>query len=293
MRIFKKGIARLRLKFQVVFTLLSNGYIRGFVEGTIYQGRSKAVCLPGLNCYSCPGALGACPVGSMQAVLNSRQFSFSYYVLGYLIAFGAFFGRFICGFMCPFGLYQDLLYKIPIFRKRKEFKHEKHLRKLKYLVLLVFVVILPVSIRNFAGMGSPYYCKYICPSGTLMAGIPLVLSSAGLRAAIGRIFSWKIFLLVSITILSIKTYRPFCKYLCPLGGFYGVFNPIAIFRFEIDQEQCIDCGQCKRACKFNIDTKDQPNSRDCIRCGDCIEACPTDAIRTSLTRKKDEKVEIK
>ena len=98
-----------RLFCQSAFTALSNGYLRGFAKGEIFTGDSKIVCVPGLNCYSCPGALGSCPIGALQAVLGSRKFQISFYVLGFLMMVGAICGRFVCGWLCPFGLVQDLL----------------------------------------------------------------------------------------------------------------------------------------------------------------------------------------
>ena len=84
-----------------------------FLQGKLYQGGGKAVCVPGLNCYSCPGAAGACPIGAFQAVVGSSKFRFSYYITGILILLGVLLGRFICGFLCPFGWFQELLHKIP------------------------------------------------------------------------------------------------------------------------------------------------------------------------------------
>ena len=84
-------------------TLLSNLHLPNFLKGTIFQGSTKQVCVPGLNCYSCPGAAGACPIGAMQAVVGSSKFKFSYYITGMLIFIGVLLGRFVCGFLCPFG----------------------------------------------------------------------------------------------------------------------------------------------------------------------------------------------
>jgi hypothetical protein len=116
----RKLKSKSRLIVQLVFTALSNGYVRGFAEGKIFTGKIKSVCVPGLNCYSCPGASGSCPIGSLQATLGSRNHKSAFYVLGFLMIVGAFFGRLVCGFLCPFGLVQDLLYKIPFFKKLKK-----------------------------------------------------------------------------------------------------------------------------------------------------------------------------
>ena len=110
---------RLRLLCQAAWFALTNGYAAGFLEKKIYTGKLKSLCVPGLNCYSCPGALAGCPIGSLQAVLSSSSFTVSCYVLGFLMMFGTLLGRFICGWLCPFGLVQDLLHKIPFPGKKK------------------------------------------------------------------------------------------------------------------------------------------------------------------------------
>lgn len=134
--------------------------------------KMKNVCVPGLNCYSCPGARGACPIGSLQAVIGSWNFKMAYYVAGFLIFVGALLGRLVCGFLCPFGLIQDLLNKIPFPKKIRTFRGDKLLRKLKYVIFLVFVILLPMFVVDIMGQGAPYFCKLICPAGTLEGGIP-------------------------------------------------------------------------------------------------------------------------
>ncbi len=268
----------LRLIVQACFAALTNGYVRGFLEGKIYSGPLKQLCVPGLNCYSCPGALGACPIGALQAVLGSRGRKFSFYALGFLIAVGALCGRFVCGWLCPFGLFQELVHKIPFPKKVKKLPGDKILRGLKYVVLVVFVIVLPLTVVNIVGIGDPWFCKYICPSGMLLGGIPLTVLDSGIRSAAGMLFAWKFFLLAAVVILSLIVYRPFCRYLCPLGAIYGLFNPIAFVRYEVDADKCIDCGKCKEACPMDIDLHKQPNSRLCVRCGKCKKSCPTGAI---------------
>ena len=175
-------LARFRGFIQAGATLLTNIHLPNFAKGTLYQGSGKYVCVPGLNCYSCPGAAGACPVGAFQAVIGSSKFRFSYYITGILILFGVLLGRFICGFLCPFGWFQELLHKIP--SPKLSTKKLKPLRYLKYAVLLVMVVLLPLLAVNELGMGDPFFCKYLCPQGVLEGAIPLSLTNAGIRAAL-------------------------------------------------------------------------------------------------------------
>lgn len=284
--IIRKVKRHLRLCVQLGFTALSNGYAAGFAKGTIFKGWTKQFCLPGLNCYSCPGALGACPIGSLQAVLASRNYQFSFYVLGFLMVVGALIGRFVCGWLCPFGLVQDLLYKIPFVRKWKNLPGDKVLRWLKYVILVLLVILLPMFAVDFIGQGLPWFCKYVCPSGTLMAGIPLTAVNEGLRSAAGALFWWKIGILVVLILLSVVVYRPFCKYLCPLGAIYGLFNPIAFYRLKIDKEACTKCHVCKKTCPMDIPVWEKPNSPECIRCGKCKSACPHGAIGSTMRRNE-------
>lgn len=206
MGILTKLRNHIRLVVQIAFTAVSNGYVNGFLGGTIFKGSTKNLCVPGLNCYSCPGALGSCPIGSLQAVLGSRKYQFSFYVIGFLMAFGAFFGRFICGWLCPFGLVQDLLHKIPFPVKIRKVPGDKFLKYLKYIILVVFVIILPMFAVNLLGNGDPWFCKWICPSGTLFGGIPLVSANPPLQEAIGFLFNWKMGILILIIVLSIVIY---------------------------------------------------------------------------------------
>lgn len=102
-----------RWKIQLGATLASNPFLMNFLHGRIFRTGLKAVCVPGLNCYSCPAAAASCPIGALQAVIGSSKFQFAWYVVGFLIFAGALLGRGVCGFLCPFGWFQELLHKIP------------------------------------------------------------------------------------------------------------------------------------------------------------------------------------
>lgn len=267
-----------RHRVQILWALLTNSYLIGFVQGKIYKGKLKNLCVPGLNCYSCPGAAGTCPIGAMQAVIGNWNFKFAFYAAGFLMFVGALMGRFVCGWLCPFGLIQDLLYKIPFPRKLRTFKGDRLLRKLKYVVLLFFVILLPMFLVDVLGQGAPYFCKLICPVGTLEGGIPLVLLNKSMHGALGWLYAWKNVLLLFTVFLSILIYRPFCKYICPLGAVYSVFNSISVFRYRIDREKCVGCDACAKVCKMQVNPAENPNHPECIRCGQCKKACPKQCI---------------
>ena len=194
-------MSRFRGWIQAGATLLTNLHLPNFLKGGLYQGAGKTVCVPGLNCYSCPAASGACPIGAFQAVVGSSKFSFSYYITGFLILLGV-----------------------------------------------------------------------------LEGAIPLSLANSGIRAALGKLFTWKFSILLSVIALSVLFYRPFCKWLCPLGAFYALFNRVSLFQMKVDKNKCVSCGKCARACKMDVDVTKTPNHTECIRCGMCIRACPTNAV---------------
>lgn len=263
---------------QSISAILTNANIQGFFTGKIWRGNSKLICVPGLNCYSCPGALGSCPIGALQAVLGGNKHNFSFYIAGIIMLFGVMLGRSICGFLCLFGFIQDLLYKIPMPKLTVPKKIDKPMRWLKYITLLVAVIALPILLTNKFGIAPPYFCQWICPAGTLEGGIPLVLKNESLRNALGFLFNWKMGLLILTVVASIFTYRPFCKYICPLGAIYSLFNRFSFYKMNVDKSKCNGCKICEKKCKMNVEITKNINSPECIRCGDCKKACEQGAI---------------
>ena len=282
----KDRFALLRKAVQLGWGLLTNAHITGFVKGTIYQGPLKNFCVPGMNCYSCPGALGACPIGAMQSLFDARRRKFAFSVVGYLAALGLLVGRFICGWLCLFGLIQELLYKIPLPKLKVPKKLDRFLRYLKYAVLLILVFLLPFFLRSELGVGEPFFCKYLCPVGTLEGGVPLVLLQEQLKNAAGFLFRWKFALMALVLLSSVYIHRPFCKYLCPLGAFYALFQKVSVLRLKLDGEKCVSCGKCEKICPMGVAVTRDPNSAECIRCGACVRACPAGALRFGSGAKK-------
>ena len=245
--------------------------------------------MPVLNCYSCPGALGACPIGALQAALGGMKRHFPFYVLGMLMLFGVVLGRVVCGLLCPFGLVQDLLHKIPFPKAEVPRRIDRPARYVKYVVLLVLVVLLPAFALTDTGVRPPYFCQYVCPAGTLEGGIPLMLADPMLRGLAGTLFQWKVLVLLGVVLLSLCVHRPFCRYLCPLGAFYSLFNRFSFFQMRLDESRCVGCGRCERICPMAVEVTRDINSPECIRCGKCRSVCPTGAISSGFAVSAGEK----
>ncbi len=271
-----------RKLLQIIAFGFTNAKLQNFATGRLYQGKWKEFCAPGMNCYSCPAAVVSCPIGALQNVLGSRNYSISFYVIGLLLAFGVVLGRGVCGFLCPFGLVQEILHKVPLPKRRLP----KPLRYVKYPVLGVFVVLLPLIGSGRIGIGKPAFCEYICPVGTLQGGIPAVLTNPLIRNALGFLFSWKMSILIAVVVLSMIFYRFFCKVLCPLGAIYGFFNRISLLQLDVDSARCTHCGACEKICGMDVAPCDHPASAECIRCGACVRVCPEKALRLHFAGSK-------
>ena len=272
---FKTHKPSKRRLVQVYAALLFNANLKGYITGEIYTGKLKNACTPGLNCYSCPGASGACPLGALQNSLAASKKTAPYYVFGIIMLYGLMFGRWICGFLCPFGLIQELFHKIPT-PKIKKGRITRVLSFFKYVVLVFFVILLPLAyaFRNFP---LPGFCKYICPAGTLEGAMGLLSNSVNesYLSMLGPLFTWKFLLMVSILVACVFIFRFFCRFLCPLGALYGLFNRISLVGVKLDRGACTDCGLCVGKCKMDIK---HVGDAECIQCGECMDVCPTKAI---------------
>lgn len=271
---------------QIIIGFLTNGYWAFPFTRTIYQGPLKVVCSPGLNCYSCPAATTYCPMGALQQLMVSIRFSletgyyyFGWYVLGCIGVVGSFLGRMVCGWACPFGFVQEMLHKIP----SRKWGVPRVLRFVKYGVLFGMVLLLPLVVVSEFGIGEPWFCKYLCPAGTLEAGIPMLLLRPELRSTIGWLFYNKLIILIAFIIWSVLASRPFCRVACPLGAFYALFSRVRLVKLQLDEAKCTQCEACHHVCPMGVKFNESPNDAECISCMACMnKACRFDAISLSV-----------
>ncbi len=262
-----------RVLVQAVSTVLANGNLPGWLTGRLYRGPLKAVCVPGLNCYSCPGALGACPVGSWQSSMSGALPKFPLYVLGLLLLFALAFGRTVCGWLCPFGLVQDVLHRLPVPKLGKR-SWMRPLTRVRWVMLALAGAGAYLAYLA-AGIGKPLFCAYVCPAGMLEGALPLMAFRSEMFAAAGKLTFWKGAVLAVLLVAMVFVYRPFCRFLCPLGLWYGFWNRFALLGVTVDETKCVHCGRCASACPMDAELAGDAH---CISCGRCLEVCPTAAI---------------
>lgn len=244
----------------------------------------KALCIPVLNCYSCPIGTVSCPIGSLTAFALLRRIPF--YIIGLLGLIGLAVGRAFCGWACPFGLVQDTLYRIRTWKWRMP----KIFNALKYALLVVLVLALPWILGAGKGKGAADritgeqtgavdYCSLVCPAGTLEGSLPyLATDAAGRARASWRTWS-KIGLLAAVLGLAVVARRSFCRALCPLGALMALTSRISLLRLKTDQSKCTRCMRCVKVCPTNcrsVPTGDQRReaTAECVLCLDCVRNCP-------------------
>ena len=273
---------------QAASLVLTNLFVGGWLDGSIHTGSSKAFCIPGLHCYSCPSSVLACPVGSLQSLIGSGRAlaagvsSLRWELLilpglvGFILLPGLLAGRIACGWVCPFGFLQDLLFRLT--GRKERIRPPAALSGGKFLFLVVFVLLLPLMLPGSSGAGEPWFCKVVCPAGTALAGWPLVAHHGGDVFSLGFLFGWKSAIAFAVIVWATVTRRPFCRFICPLGAIWGLAGKVSLFRMQVAAPQCVSCGGCEEVCPMGIRIDQDPSSADCIRCGECIHGCPTKAI---------------
>jgi len=248
----RRRIPEKRSLVQIISLVFANSYFLSFL---------KFCPAPILNCYACPLAVMACPIGSLQHFVGQRRFPFA--LVGLFTVTGALIGRMTCGWACPFGFLQDILFKIKLGPKKLKVRIGHNTSGIiRYTVLIGLVIIAAFTI------GEPIFCK-LCPAGGLEAGLPLFAFDRSIRAMAGPLFIVKIAIVLIFIVAAILIKRPFCRFICPLGTIYSPFNKVSYLRLEVDDRACNRCGACTAACPMNIDPYLDADSGDCIRCLEC------------------------
>ncbi len=227
--------------------------------------------VPVLNCYACPLAQGACPVGIIQQFLLVGMIPL--FAIGVIGMFCIMAGRFYCSHLCPFGFFQDLLGKL----SNTKIRLPRWVGYGKYASLILFALILtPI-------LGEPVFCT-LCPAGSLEAGIPIVSrawiesrfmnasilsTSSSILTMVGWWFWFKIGILAGLILLTVKIRRPFCRMACPLGAILGLFNRISFLAHPPVEKVASGEGYFLRDCPVQITHPEDVDSHNCIKCRNC------------------------
>jgi len=183
-------------------------------------------------------------------------------------------GRAFCGQICPLGTIQELFSRAGrrLFGRRFAMPRafDRPARYLKYLVLIAFTLWTWVAAELVMRAYDPWVAYHHLTSAELLTEFSIGLA----------------ILVVSLA-GSLAYDRFFCKYACPMGAFLSVFNRLSVFRVTRDENVCVDCGACDRACPVNLPvaTSTVVTSAECIACSECVTACPAPGALGIASRK--------
>ena len=192
-------------------------------------------------------------------------------------------GRGLCSWFCFFGGLEDGFSRI----LKKPFINNinKKWTYLPYAVLLGIVLIAALTL-------SPTYCEWLCPFKTVTEYVEIT----SVKILIQTIIFVSLFMGLVIVLPILTKRRTQCSFLCPFGAFQSVTNKTNVFEVRIDQDKCVNCNKCIKACPtFSIDEASLGRGRvkaSCTKCGKCVDACPQKALfyhvkGTSLINKLD------
>ncbi|MEA1964060.1 MAG: 4Fe-4S binding protein [Candidatus Aerophobetes bacterium] len=199
-----------------------------------------------------------CPLSALQNIILKWQTGYLVLFLGGLVGVAVLLGRVFCGYVCPFGAMQELLHIKKLGRRVPAWVN-RCLGMVKY-GLLVYVVLHVLTRGSIIFQGyTPFKSLFT------FGGTPFAIGITAL-----------------VAVLSVVVYRPFCRYLCPLGAFLGLLSRLSVWKLKVSPG-CISCGRCQRQCpvdaiKGDRDTEFRVDPTECILCGDCQKGCPTQAI---------------
>jgi len=229
----------------------------------------KWLCNPVLSCHSCVLAWFACPIGVL--VHYSGYHVFPYLALGTVLLLGVVLGRLLCGWVCPFGLVQDLLYRIP----SRKFDLPSWTSHIKYVVLIATAFLLPLCLGSETMLS---FCR-VCPASALQVTIPNLLTGGTEAISLSTIV--KLAILGVVLIGALLSTRSFCRVLCPVGAILAPLNFISFWRIPVPAQNCLSCGKCNRVCTQGGDPMSRlskgisPNrALDCVVCYECKTTCP-------------------
>ena len=208
--------------------------------------------------------------GNISGIHPSAMILFCAFLLASLLIKKSF-----CSWLCPVGTVSEYLWKIGRKLVGRSLTLPRWLdwplRSLKYLLLAFFVfIVFTMSTEDLGGfLASPF-------------GIVADVKMLNFFRHIGVVGLAVIAVLV---VLSFFIQNAWCRYLCPYGALMGVVSALSPVKIRRDEQACIDCGKCNKACPSHlpVDRLVQVRSVECTGCMECVAVCPAEhALQMAL-----------
>ena len=180
-----------------------------------------------------------------------------------------------CGWLCPFGVLQELCFKLGKIIKLPTIDIPYWLNE--RLWVIKYIILMAIACTTILGSSYSYGLIEIEPFKTAITSyfnrsLPYVLYAS---------------ILVFIGIFS---ERFFCRFMCPLGAALAFLGRFHIFNMIPRRPECGNpCHLCEKSCPVQaIDTKGKINMNECFQCLDCEldyydnKKCPPLVFKNSL-----------
>jgi polyferredoxin len=189
--------------------------------------------------------------------------------------------KLVCSWGCQLGALQEVLFNIPIFKKKYKFQVPFGISlAVRVVVFVAFLVLLFRGGERFKDFVLYHHVNYFK------------------IFRFGELAKVAFYSLPIMIIASVFVFRPFCQFVCPFGLWAWLLQNLAINKIRIDQSKCTECKKCVRSCPTKAMGNIYSSKRrfflaDCWSCGKCVEECPTNAVGYGLREEssKDSAVE--
>jgi len=266
------------------------------------------------------------PFAGLNASIASRSFLYYFWPGLLIIIMTILFGRAWCGWICPLGTILD----IAGFKKKKKKgkfkthitwpvngsvkKHDKILRKIKYIILVItlvsalfgslsLLVLDPITLttRTFTTGIIPalnhiiteielFLYKFDFLSDIIDAVDSLI---RGTLIPFNRIYFNQSLIIMAIftgiLLLNFLAHRFWCRYLCPFGALLAFISRFSLFKRQVTTE-CTNCSLCNNTCYMDAIHPEKDNKSDqseCTLCLDCFTQCSKNGTRFSFRKEKN------
>ena len=202
-----------------------------------YQAATLAVLGLWLNTLLTEGDLAAIALGRWPGLSGGETW---YLLAGFAVVTAVLFGQAYCGYVCPFGALQEFLSRAGRhwrLRRYADRRWDRRLRRLKFILLAGLLLVVWAT-------GDTRWAAFD-PMQQFFAG---------------RLSGWLAVVAVASLAGALVYYRFWCRYFCPLGAFFALFNKVAM---------AARLGPLRRYERCDLGVQDDYDV-DCIRCHRCV-----------------------
>jgi polyferredoxin len=195
------------------------------------------------------------------------------------------FGRFFCSWVCPFGsIHHFFGYLAKRNKKTAEKIRLNKYRKaqsVKYYILVVFLILAAFpSLAATLQIGLLDPIALVTRSFNIML-IPIAYRFFHITSVEPRFYegAWLIMTVFAAAVLLNFVFpRFYCRFICPLGAFFGIIDRFALWRIGKKKSECIDCRLCEVNCEGACQPTHDFRISECVLCFNCLNDCKHELI---------------